>query len=89
MNTQKILKISQDYAKKAGFKMNKDKTRLNFILKGLKKNEDKYGCRYCPCRVVTGDLDKDRNIICPCIFHKDEIKRDGHCLCQFFYGKKK
>jgi len=88
MDTNKILKMSQEYAKKAGFKLNKDKARLNFILKGLKKNEDKYGYIYCPCRLVTGNFDKDRGIICPCIFHKDEIKRDGHCLCQLFFGKK-
>ena len=87
MDIKKILKISQEYAKKAGFKLNKDKARLNFILKGLKKNEDKYGYRFCPCRLVTGDFEKDRNIICPCIYHKDEIANDGHCLCQLFFGK--
>lgn len=89
MNEKQILKISQEYAKKAGFMMNPDKKRVDFILKGLKKNEDKYGFRFCPCRLVTGDFDKDRNIICPCIYHKDEIALDGHCLCQFFFRKKK
>jgi len=84
---KRILKISQDYAKKAGFRMNKDKKQLGLILKGLKANDDKFGFRYCPCRIVTGNFDKDRLIICPCIYHKKEIADMGHCLCRFFYDK--
>ena len=84
---KRILKISQDYARKAGFRMNKDKKQIGFILKGLKANDDKFGFRYCPCRIVTGNFDKDRLIICPCIYHKSEIKTGGHCLCRFFYDR--
>ena len=87
MNKKEILKISKEYAKKAGFVLNKDKKQLSYILKGLKKNEEKYGFRFCPCRVVTGDFDKDRLIICPCIYHKQEIKDARHCLCRLFFSK--
>jgi ferredoxin-thioredoxin reductase catalytic subunit len=82
----KILKISEEYAEKAGFKLNPDKKQLNMIIKGLKKNQEKYGYQFCPCRVVTGDFEKDREIICPCVFHKDEIKKWGHCLCKLFFS---
>jgi len=87
MNKKQILKFSEDYAQKAGFKLNPDKKQLNKIIKGLKKNEDKYGFRFCPCRVVTGNFDEDRIIVCPCIYHKAEIKDMGHCLCRFFFDK--
>jgi len=87
MNEKEILRFSQDYAKKAGFIMNKDKKQLAYVIKGLKANENKYGFRFCPCRVVTGNFDEDRIIVCPCIYHKAEIKDMGHCLCRLFFDK--
>ena len=88
MQEKEILKYSQEYARKAGFVLNKDKKQLAYVIKGLKKNEDKYGERYCPCRVITGNFEEDRIIICPCIYHKQEIKDQGHCLCKLFFDKK-
>jgi carbon-monoxide dehydrogenase catalytic subunit len=88
MNEKEILEFSMDYAKKAGFKLNSDKKQLKYVIRGLKKNEDKYGFRFCPCRIVTGNFDEDRIIICPCIYHKQEIKDMGHCLCRLFFGLK-
>jgi ferredoxin-thioredoxin reductase catalytic subunit len=87
MTPKQLLKLSEAYAKKAGYKMYPDKKQIARILKGLQANEKKFGYRYCPCRIVTGNFDNDRNIICPCIFHKQEIKRQGHCLCRFFCAK--
>jgi len=87
MNEKQILKLSRQYAKKQDFSINKDKKHLNFIIKGLKKNEEKYGYIFCPCRIITGDFDNDRKIICPCVYHKKEIKKWGHCLCKLFWRK--
>jgi carbon-monoxide dehydrogenase catalytic subunit len=89
VNEKQILKFSQEYAKKAGFKLNPDKKQLSYVIKGLKKNEDKYGERYCPCRLVTGNFEEDRIIICPCIYHTQEIKDQGHCLCRLFFDSKR
>jgi len=88
MKEKEILVYSEEYAKKAGFVLNKDKKQLDYVIKGLKKNEEKYGERYCPCRVITGNFEEDRIIICPCIYHKQEIKDQGHCLCKLFFDKK-
>lgn len=87
MNEKEILKYSEKYAKSQGFVLNKDKKQLSYVIKGLKKNEDKYGERYCPCRVITGNFEEDRIIICPCIYHKQEIRDGGHCLCRLFFDK--
>ena len=40
MNDKQILKFSREYAKKAGFALNKDKKQLAYVIKGLKKNPD-------------------------------------------------
>ena len=67
--------------------LNPDKKILDTVIRGLLRNEQKFGKRYCPCRLRSGDVEKDRAIICPCIYHKDEIAKDGHCHCQLDYRK--
>jgi hypothetical protein len=36
-------------------------------IKGLAMNKREHGIQYCGCREVTGNKDKDKEIICPCI----------------------
>lgn len=89
MDEKELLKFSQEYANSGyaqdqGLKLNPDAARVNFIVKGLLANEAKHGFRYCPCRPVTGDKVQDAPKICPCKWHVEEVKRDGHCLCRLF-----
>ena len=87
MREEEVLEISKRYADSQGFKLNPNKKALDMIIKGLVDNEKKHGFRYCPCRAITGDKEKDKKIICPCFWHKDEIKKWGHCLCGLFVSK--
>jgi len=75
------------YAERKGYRLNPDKEILDTVTDGLAKNEEKYGRRYCPCRIVTGDGEEDRKVICPCIYHKEEIENDGMCHCELFFKK--
>lgn len=79
-----LLKKSQNYAKASGFHLNPNEKIVEQIIKGLLEREKKYGEKYCPCRRVSGDKKMDKKIICPCVFHKEEIKKQGHCLCLLF-----
>ncbi len=81
---QNLLKEYQDYAQKNGFHINPDKKVVNFLINALIERKKKYGERYCPCRVITGDKEKDKKIICPCVYHKEEIEKQGHCHCGLF-----
>lgn len=67
--------------------LNPDKKVLDAVIRGLARNEKKFGEWYCPCRLRSGDKEKDRAIICPCIRHKDEIAQDGYCHCQLYDRK--
>ena len=87
MNEQELKEFSKKYADSQGFKLQPDKVILDQLLEGLLNREKTFGFRYCPCRRVTGDPDKDKDIICPCKFHKDEIKEDGQCKCMLFLKK--
>lgn len=73
-----------EYAKNNGIKLNPDEKVVERIIDGLLKNEEKYGEKYCPCRRVSGDKEEDKKKICPCIWHKDEIEKDGHCFCRLY-----
>ena len=76
-----------EYADKKGYVLNPDTKHLETILKGLARLKTKYGEEYCPCRVRSGDKEKDKVNICPCAFHGKEIEEDGCCHCQLFFRK--
>jgi ferredoxin-thioredoxin reductase catalytic chain len=75
---------AEEYARSQGWKINPKEKDLDIILKGLVRNTLRFGVRYCPCRVRSGDFEKDRGIICPCIYHRGEVENDGHCKCVLF-----
>ena len=81
---KKLIKEYEDYAKKNSFRLNPNKKVIEGLIKGLLENEKKFGKRYCPCRRVKGIPELDKNIICPCVYHKNEIKKQGHCHCFLF-----
>ena len=84
---QKIVKECEKYADENGLKLNPDRGVVEKIVKGLLENEKKYKARYCPCRRITGNQEEDKKIICPCVYHLEEIEKEGHCLCGLFVKK--
>jgi len=82
--TEDMIKKFEEHAKENGFQLNPDKKTVERIIDGLLKNEGKYGEQYCPCRRVSGNKEEDKQKICPCFWHKDEIKKDGHCFCRLY-----
>ena len=84
---KELIAKSQEHADKNNFKLNPDEKVLLGIIRGLLRNKKFRGDIYCPCRTVTGNKEEDKKIVCPCIYHKDEIKKDGKCKCTLFWGK--
>jgi ferredoxin-thioredoxin reductase catalytic subunit len=84
---QKLIKEYEEYAQKYGFQLNPDRKIVENIVRALLKKEKKHGARYCPCRVMTGDIEKDKEIICPCVFGRGEVEEKGHCICRLFVKK--
>lgn len=64
-----------------------DETMLNDLIEGLAINKERFGYRSCPCRLATGEKEKDRDIICPCQYSEPDIKEYGHCYCALFLSK--
>ncbi len=57
------------------------------FLEGLKTNEDRYGYPSCPCRLAKGNLEIDRDIICPCDYRDPDIAEYGACYCRLYVNK--
>lgn len=84
---EEMLKWAKAYAHKHGFVLNPDEKTVGNVVRGLVKIKSKFGRPYCPCRIRTGDEEKDRKIECPCIYHEDEITKQGHCHCNLYFKK--
>ncbi|HQK63797.1 MAG TPA: ferredoxin-thioredoxin reductase catalytic domain-containing protein [Candidatus Staskawiczbacteria bacterium] len=81
---QEFIEKSRQHAAENGFHLNPNEKIVAGIVNGIFLNEQKHGEKYCPCRRVSGDKEEDSKKICPCVWHKDEIAKDGHCLCNLF-----
>jgi ferredoxin-thioredoxin reductase catalytic chain len=70
-----------------GFFFNKDKNRVFELLEGLLKNKERYGYMCCPCRLASRDREKDKDIICPCVYRDPDVKEYGSCYCNLYVSE--
>ena len=70
-----------------GFFFNKDRARVFDLLEALLINKARYGYMGCPCRLVSGDRNKDRDIICPCEYRTPDVAEFGSCYCNLYVSK--
>jgi len=84
MEKEKLMKKLEQHADEKGIKLNPNKAIVENIADSLLTREKELGEQYCPCRRPTGDKEEDKKIICPCVYHLDEIKKDGQCLCLLY-----
>src|SRR5665811_2638215 len=68
---KKIKDWAGRYSEKKGFELNPDEERVDDVAKGLAVRQEKFGKRYCPCRIITGDAEEDRKIICCLLYTSD------------------
>jgi ferredoxin-thioredoxin reductase catalytic chain len=84
MTPEKLFELLTKFAGSQGISLNKDKTVVMDILKGLLVNESRYGYRSCPCRLAVGDKEHDRDIFCPCAYRDADLKEYGSCYCLLY-----
>lgn len=77
----KGLKKSQE-AKNIYF--NKDKGLVFKLLNSLLLNKDRYGYMACPCRLASGEREKDKDITCPCEYRGPDLEKFGSCYCGLY-----
>ena len=74
-------------ARTFGYYLIPDADFLQGFLEGLKSNEERYGYPSCPCRLASGNLETDRDIICPCDYRDPDIVEFGACYCRLYVSK--
>lgn len=78
---QKTLKKTQE---PLGYFFNSNQEQVEALLSGLITNKNRYGYMSCPCRLASGSREKDKDIICPCIYRKPDVAEYGSCYCGFY-----
>ncbi len=73
-------------AELTGFRLNPDERQRRTVIKGLIRNRERFGAQYCPCRIRSGDPEKDAAIVCPCVHREEEVAVEGRCHCNLFHA---
>lgn len=84
---QHVRQRAEADARTSGCYLNLDPDFLQNLLEGLKSNEERYGYPSCPCRLASGNLDFDRDIICPCHYRDPDVEEFGACYCALYVRK--
>jgi len=87
MTPEKLYDILAKYAESQGMQLNNDREYVLDILRGLLKNEERYGYRSCPCRLAAGVREKDSDIVCPCAYRNADVAEFGTCYCSLYVSK--
>lgn len=92
---EKLYHQLQKDALSSGYHLNPDNEFTKDLIQGLLINEKRYGYQACPCRIASGDKQKDLDIICPCDYRDSDLDEYGACYCALYVtedilkGKKK
>ncbi len=80
----RIYSILKNEAENGGYFLNPDVDFTKNLVRGLLKNEQRYGYRACPCRLASGKKEEDLDIICPCIYRDPDLNDFGACYCALY-----
>jgi ferredoxin-thioredoxin reductase catalytic chain len=87
MTLDEIRKRAEADAETYGYHLVADPEFLEGLLEGLKKNMERYGYLSCPCRLASGKLEYDRDILCPCDYRDPDVMEYGACYCNLYVRK--
>ena len=84
---EQVRKRAEADAKTYGYYLTPQSDLLQMFIEELKTNEDRYDYPSCPCRLATGNLEIDRDIICPCDYRDPDVAQYGACYCRLYVDK--
>ncbi|MCF8110299.1 MAG: ferredoxin:thioredoxin reductase [Desulfobacteraceae bacterium] len=87
MNAQELYEKLKRVQEPKGYYFNKDTEYVFELLNALLVNKERFGYMTCPCRLASGDREKDRDIICPCDYREADVKEYGSCYCQLYVSR--
>ena len=87
MDIEQLYEMLKKLQEPKGYFFNRDRERVFDILRDLLINKERYGYMSCPCRLASGDRDRDKDIICPCEYRAADIEEYGSCYCNLYVSK--
>lgn len=84
MTAQELYEMLKKVQEPKGYFFNKDMDRTMQLMEGLLLNKERYGYMCCPCRLASGDREKDADIICPCSYRQPDVAEYGSCYCNLY-----
>ncbi len=84
MDIERLYETLKKIQEPQGCFFNKDRERVFELLKGLLINKQRYGYMSCPCRLASGNYEKDKDIVCPCAYREPDVKEYGTCYCNLY-----
>lgn len=77
----------KEKSERTGYYVNPDVEFVEMLLNNIKINEERYGYGACPCRLASGNREKDMDLICPCDYRDIDLKEYGYCFCALYVTK--
>jgi ferredoxin-thioredoxin reductase catalytic chain len=69
----------QKDAAAGGYHLNTEAEFTKDLVKGILTNQQRYGYGNCPCRLASGNLEADQDMVCPCDYRDADITQFGTC----------
>ncbi len=85
---RQIMERLQRFSEKKGASLNQDTGITVKLIDGLLENQKRYGYWACPCRLVAGSREEDKDIICPCDYWEEDVAEFGACYCGLYVSEK-
>ncbi|MEW5723736.1 MAG: ferredoxin-thioredoxin reductase catalytic domain-containing protein [Thermodesulfobacteriota bacterium] len=87
MKAEELYETLRKVQEPKGYQFNKDKAAVLDLLEALLVNRERYGYMSCPCRLASGDREKDKDIICPCEYRPADVAEYGSCYCNLYVSR--
>jgi ferredoxin-thioredoxin reductase catalytic subunit len=87
MDAQQLFEKLETVQAARGYHFNQDRERVFELLDALLANKARYGYMGCPCRLLSGDRERDRDIICPCVYRTPDVAEYGSCYCNLYVSE--
>jgi len=84
MDATELYEMLKEKQAAKGYYFNKDKARVLELLEALLTNKARYGYMGCPCRLMSGNRDHDKDVICPCVYRTPDVEEFGSCYCNLY-----
>jgi len=86
-DARKLFDILRNLQEPLGYFFNRDDKVTLELLEGLLTNKERYGYMVCPCRLASGEEDRDKDIICPCVYREPDVREFGSCYCSLYVSE--